>query len=120
MSCGSDSSHWAQASAIKDASSAILAASLSAAGIFGAILIFGISMLGTVPQLDWLLHDIRFFLTISIAAIVLSCASSLLSMACLLGYHRVFYPMLISFVLLIVAILSLCWLARSIFSSSGT
>ena len=61
MSCGSQSPHWPQAGAIKDASSAILAASLSAAGIFGAILIFGISMLGAAPQLDWLLEDIRFF-----------------------------------------------------------
>ena len=112
-------SHWPQATVIKDASSAILSA-LSAAGIFSAILIFGISALGAVPQLDWLLEDVGFLVTMSTAAIVLSCAASLLSMICLLGYHKVFYPMLTTFVLLIFAILSLCWLGRSIFSVSTT
>lgn len=116
MSGDSGSFRWPQTGVVKEASSAILGASLSAAGIFSAILIFGLSMSGAVPQLDWLIEDIRFFLTVSTLAIVLSCASSLLSMACLLGCNKTFYPMLITFVLLILAVLSLCWLARSIFS----
>ena len=67
------------ANIIREASSAILGASMSAAGIFSAILVFGISMVGAVPQLDWLLKDIDWFLTISTAAIVFGMHSLVLS-----------------------------------------